>query len=169
MPMGKAASFTAVLLLASLPALPQQDHEGSRGRDRSGNVASQSSRDNRSYGNNGHEQQYRGNQNFYNGVREGGRGGQYDDSRRANDNQRYDQRRGGQYDDSRRASDDHRYDQRRGGIGAGKGAAIGGVGGAVLGAVLGGGLKGSLIGGAAGAGIGAGFGETAQHRRDERR
>ena len=94
-------------------------------------------------------QQYRGGQNFYKGVREGGRGGQYYDSRHANDGY------------------DERFNQRRGGIGPGKGAAIGGVGGAILGAVLGGGLKGSLIGGAAGAGIGAVVGEAAQNgRRD---
>ncbi len=93
-------------------------------------------------------QQYRGRQNFDRGVREGGRGGQYYDSRHANDG--YDQR----------------FNQRRGGIGPGKGAAIGGVGGAILGALLGGGLKGSLIGGAAGAGIGAVVGEAAQNRRD---
>ncbi len=94
-------------------------------------------------------QQYRGNQNFYRGVRQGGHGGQYYDPRHANDGY------------------DERYNQRRGGIGPGKGAAIGAVGGAILGAVLGGGLKGSLIGGAAGAGIGAVVGEAAQNgRRD---
>ena len=94
-------------------------------------------------------QQYRGSQNFYKGVRDGGRGGQYYDSRHANDGY------------------DERFNQRRGGIGPGKGAAIGGVGGAILGALLGGGLKGSLIGGAAGAGIGAVVGEAAQNdRRD---
>jgi hypothetical protein len=94
-------------------------------------------------------QHYRGSENFYQGVREGGRGGQYYDSRHAHDGY------------------DERFNQRRGGIGPGKGAAIGGVGGAILGAVLGGGLKGSLIGGAAGAGIGAVVGEAAQNdRRD---
>ena len=52
-------------------------------------------------------QQYRGSQNFYQGVREGGRGGQYYDSRHANDGY------------------DERFNQRGGGIGPGKGAAIG--------------------------------------------
>jgi hypothetical protein len=118
----RKAFFTAVLLLASLPGLAQQRYDGSRGHDR--------------------------NSNFYQGVREGGRGGQYYDQRHANDGY------------------DERFNQRRGGIGPGKGAAIGGAGGAILGAVLGGGLKGSLIGGAAGAGIGAVVGEAAQNRRD---
>ena len=121
----RKAFFTAALLLASLPGLAQQRYDGRGGRDR--------------------------NSNFYQGVREGGRGGQYYDPRHANDG--YDQR----------------YNERRGGIGPGKGAAIGGAGGAILGGVLGGGLKGSLIGGAAGAGIGAIVGESAQNRRDERR
>ena len=94
------------------------------------------------------QHQYRGSQNFYKGVREGGHGGQYYEPRHAHDGY------------------DERFNQRRGGIGPGKGAAIGGAGGAVLGALLGGGLKGSLIGGAAGAGIGAVVGEAAQNRRD---
>jgi hypothetical protein len=94
-------------------------------------------------------QQYRRSQNFHQGIREGGHGGQYYDSRHAHDGY------------------DERYNQRQGGIGPGKGALIGGVGGAILGAVLGGGLKGSLIGGAAGAGIGAVVGGAAQNdRRD---
>lgn len=116
------AFFTAVLLLASLSGQAQQGDYGRRGNDR--------------------------NRNFYQGVREGGRGGQYYDPRHAHDGY------------------DERFNQRRGGIGPGKGAAIGGAGGAILGAVLGGGLKGSLIGGAAGAGIGAVIGEAAQNRRD---
>ena len=114
--------FTATLLLASLPGLSQQRSDGGRGHDR--------------------------NSNFYQGVREGGRGGQYYDPRHANDGY------------------DERFKQSHGGIGPGKGAAIGGAGGAILGAVLGGGLKGSLIGGAAGAGIGAIVGEAAQSGRD---
>ena len=118
----RTAFFTAVLLLASLPGLAQQRYDGRRGHDR----------DSR----------------FYQGVREGGRGGQYYDRRHSNDGY------------------DERFNERRGGIGPGKGAAIGGVGGAILGAVLGGGLKGSLIGGAAGAGIGAVVGGAAQNRRD---
>ncbi len=146
---GKAASFTAALLLACLPALAQSGYEASRGQDRGGSHAYQNSRDSRSNGNRGN-QQYRRNQNFDRGVREGGHGGEYYDPRHANDGY------------------DERYNQQRGGIGPGKGALIGGAGGAVLGAVLGGGLKGSLIGGAAGAGIGAVVGEAAQkHRRDE--
>ena len=116
------AFFIAALLLASLPGLAQQRYDGRRGQDR--------------------------NSNFSQGVREGGRGGQYYDPRHANDGY------------------DERFNQRRGGIGPGKGAAIGGASGAILGALLGGGLKGSLIGGAAGAGIGAVVGESAQNRRD---
>jgi len=118
----RKAYFTTALLLASLPGLAQQRHDGSRGHDR--------------------------NSNFYQGVREGGRGGQYYDPRHAHDGY------------------DERFNERHGGIGPGKGAAIGGAAGAILGAVLGGGLKGSLIGGAAGAGIGAVVGESAQNRRD---
>jgi hypothetical protein len=114
--------FTAALLLASLPGLAQQRYDGRRGHDRD--------------------------RNFYQGVREGGRGGQYYDPRHANDGY------------------DERFNHRHAGIGPGKGAAIGGAGGAILGAVLGGGLKGSLLGGAAGAGIGAVVGEAAQSRRD---
>lgn len=144
---GKAASFVAALLIACLPCLAQQGYEGSRGQDRSGNRAYQNSRDNRGQGN----QQYRRNQNFYNGVREGGRGGEYYDPRHANDGY------------------DERYNNQRGGIGPGKGALIGGAGGAALGAVLGGGLKGSLVGGAAGAGIGAVVGKAVQNRRQDER
>ncbi|HMF64518.1 MAG TPA: hypothetical protein VK608_10560 [Edaphobacter sp.] len=79
------------------------------------------------------------NSNFNNGVRNGGRGGQYYDNRR--------------YDDRNR---------NQGGIGPGKGALIGAGGGAVLGALFGGGLKGTIIGGAAGAGIGAVVGKAHQ-------
>jgi hypothetical protein len=143
----RKASFTAALLLACLPALAQQGSEPSRGQDHNRYNSSQNSRDNRGNGQN-RDQRSRGKQNFYNGVREGGRGGQYYDPRHANDGY------------------DERYNQRRGGIGPGKGALIGGAGGAALGAVLGGGLKGSLIGGAAGAGIGAVVGNAAQNRRN---
>jgi hypothetical protein len=135
------AVFTVALLLASLPARAQQGSDRSRGQDHNTNRASQDN-----HGNRGSEQ-YRGSQNFYNGVREGGHGGQYYDRRHAND-----------------GYDEH-FNERRGGIGPGKGAAIGGAGGAILGAVLGGGLKGSLIGGAAGAGIGAVVDEANQNRR----
>jgi len=85
--------------------------------------------------------------NWNNGVRHGGRGGNY-------------------YDD-RRYHDDHRRDQ--GGIGPGKGALIGGAGGAALGALFGKSLKGTLIGGAAGAGVGALAGQAAQSNRDNNR
>ncbi len=88
--------------------------------------------------------------NFNNGVRYGGRGGNY-----YNNN-------------DRRYHDDH-YRQNQGGIGPGKGALIGAGGGAVLGALFGGGLKGTLIGGAAGAGVGAAVGGVAQHNRDNNR
>ena len=118
----QATFLTATLLLASLPALAQQRYGGYRRHDQ--------------------------NSNFYQGVREGGRGGQYYDRRHANDGY------------------DERFNQRRDGIGPGQGAAIGGAGGAILGALLGGGLRGSLIGGAAGAGIGAAVGEANQNRRD---
>ena len=87
---------------------------------------------------------------FYNGVRDGGRGGNY-----------YNQR---DRDWDRR----HRRDQ--GGVGPGTGALIGGAGGAVLGAVIGGGLKGTIVGGAAGAGIGAILGQANQNsKRNDRR
>ena len=86
--------------------------------------------------------------NFYNGVRQGGQGGQY-------------------YDPNDHRYDNNNGDYHQGGIGPGKGAAIGGAGGAVLGAVFGGGLKGALIGGAAGAGIGAIAGKA--HQDDQRR
>ncbi len=97
------------------------------------------------------DRDHRGNQNYYNGVQNGARGGNYDRGR----HDHYDPH----YDD--------RYRQNQGGIGPGKGAAIGAAGGAVLGALFGGGLKGAVIGGAAGAGVGAIAGQAAQdHRRD---
>lgn len=89
------------------------------------------------------------NNNYYNGVRSGGRGGNYD-----------------------RGPHDHYNDRRdQGGIGPGKGALIGAGGGAVLGALFGGGLKGAVVGGAAGAGVGAIAGKVNQdnNRRDYRR
>jgi hypothetical protein len=86
---------------------------------------------------------------YYNGMREGARGGNYYNNR------------------DRPYHYDHRQ-PNQGGIGPGKGALIGGAGGAVLGAVFGGGLKGTIIGGAAGAGIGAVIGQAAQNnRRDQ--
>jgi hypothetical protein len=85
------------------------------------------------------------NNQFYDGARRGGHGGNYS---------------GGNYHD-------HHYDNRnQGGIGPGKGALIGGAAGAALGAVFGGGVKGSLITGAAGAGVGAIIGQSAQNNRD---
>ncbi len=84
-----------------------------------------------------------GHSNYYSGMHDNIRGGNY--------NQRY------QQDDR-----DHHHDDRGGGIGPGYGALIGGGGGAVLGAVFGGGLKGTLIGGAAGAGLGALGGKLAE-------
>ncbi len=80
--------------------------------------------------------------NYYNGMNQGVRGGNYDQHYR-------------QYDDR------HHRDSG-GGIGPGYGALIGGGGGAALGAIFGGGLKGTLIGGAAGAGLGALGGKLAQ-------
>lgn len=87
--------------------------------------------------------------NYYNGVRKGGHGGQYYDNR--HDDRRY----------------DNHYDDRRqsGGIGPGKGALIGGAAGGVLGALFGGGLKGAIVGGAAGAGIGAIAGQANQNSK----
>ncbi len=84
---------------------------------------------------------------YYNGVRNGGRGGDYYNNR------------------DRPYHDDHRRDQ--GGIGPGKGALIGAAGGAALGAIFGGGLKGTIVGGAAGAGIGAVIGQSAQNNREQ--
>jgi hypothetical protein len=95
-----------------------------------------------------HDQHYNqhNNQNFYNGVRQGGRGGHYD--------------HGGHYDDR------HYQQPKQGGIGPGKGALIGGASGAALGAIFGGGLKGTIVGGAAGAGIGAVLGQANQNSKN---
>jgi len=158
---GKAASFTVALLLASAPALAQRGSEANHGQDRRDSPSYQNRGGSSAYQNDrrdqgsryGGDQRYGGNQyarrdqNFYNGVREGGHGGQYYEPRHANDGY------------------DRRYHEQ-GGIGPGKGALIGGAGGAVLGAVFGGGLKGTLIGGAAGAGIGAIVGNSVQNHRD---
>jgi len=81
---------------------------------------------------------------FYNGAREGGHGGDYS------------------------RGHDYRHDRHDNGIGPGKGALIGGAGGAVLGLAFGGGAKGAIIGGAAGAGIGAALGANAQNNRRDR-
>gem|GEM_PF-1356845 len=121
------------------------------------------------------------NRDFYNGVRDGSRGGQYDNSDQRRNAGRYynngqynngqynnGQYNNGQYNNDPRYNDRDGNRNRQGGIGPGKGALIGGAGGAVLGALFGGGLKGSLIGGAAGAGIGAIVGKVHQNkvRRD---
>ena len=135
MKIGKSMLIASLLLATSFLPIAAQD------RDR---------RDHRGNGNN---------QAFYNGVRSGGAGGQYNDprydNRQYNNDPRYSN---GQYSKSQ-------YNNgyaNTGGIGPGKGALIGGAGGAVLGAIFGGGLKGTLIGGAAGAGIGAVVGEVHQ-------
>src|ERR1017187_8123840 len=124
--LGTTLLLTSLLFLTTLPISAQD-------RDRS---------DNR-----------RGNQNYYNGMRDGGRGGNYDRGQRNN-----------------YSENDARYHQP-GGIGPGKGAAIGAASGAVLGALFGGGLRGVVIGGAAGAGVGAVAGQANQNNRrnDNRR
>jgi hypothetical protein len=99
---------------------------------------------------------------YYNGMRNGTRGGDYYNNRDPHYNNNYNNNRDPHYDNNYNYHNDH----RQGGIGPGKGALIGGAGGAVLGAVFGGGLKGSLIGGAAGAGIGAVIGQANQNKRN---
>lgn len=94
------------------------------------------------------QNRHQNNNQFYDGARRGGHGGNYG---------------GGNY----HHGNDQYYDNRnQGGIGPGKGALIGGAAGAALGAVFGGGVKGSLITGAAGAGIGAIIGKSAEDNRD---
>jgi hypothetical protein len=83
---------------------------------------------------------------YYNGMRNGERGGRY----YSHNDRRY---HGGY------------YQQDQGGIGPGKGALIGAAGGALLGAAFGGGLQGTIVAGAAGAGIGAVIGQSAQDNR----
>lgn len=106
------------------------------------------------------------NQRFYQGVRTGGRGGQYSDPRY--ENRQYDNRYHSRYNNSAYSNQynnrqyNNGYYSNQGGIGPGKGALIGGAGGAVLGAVFGRSLKGTIVGGAAGAGIGAVVGEVHQ-------
>ena len=99
---------------------------------------------------------------YYNGMRNGARGGNYYNNRDPHYNNNYNNRDPLHNNYNNNYHDDH----RQGGIGPGKGALIGGAGGAVLGAVFGGGLKGTLIGGAAGAGIGAVVGQAAQNKRN---
>jgi outer membrane lipoprotein SlyB len=98
-------------------------------------------------------QNQRNNSAYYNGMRNGTRGGNYYNNRDPRYNNNY-------------HNNNYHNDNRQGGIGPGKGALIGGAGGAVLGAVFGGGLKGTIIGGAAGAGIGAVVGQAAQTKRN---
>jgi hypothetical protein len=137
--------LTATLLLISLPTFSNgfSQHPDSRTGGRS-----QDNRDDRGYRN------ARPPSDFKNGLRDGGRGGQYYDPRHEQDG----------YDERYRQNNGY-YQQRQGGIGPGKGALIGGAGGAVLGAIFGGGLKGTIIGGAAGAGIGSVVGEANQNNR----
>jgi hypothetical protein len=101
---------------------------------------------------------------YYNGMRNGTRGGDYYNNRDPHYNNNYNNNRDPHYDNN--YNNNYHNDHRQGGIGPGKGALIGGAGGAVLGAVFGGGLKGSLIGGAAGAGIGAVIGQANQNNRN---
>ena len=84
---------------------------------------------------------------YYDGLRQGSRGG-YDDQ---DDHWRYDSR--------------NEYNRAHGGTGPGGGALIGGAGGAALGTIFGGGLKGALIGGGAGAGVGAIVGKLHQENK----
>jgi hypothetical protein len=137
--------LTATLLLISLPSFSQRPDDRPR-RD---------PQDNRDYNKDDHR--YRNDRppsHFNNGLRDGGRGGQYYDPRHERDGY-----------DERYRQDTEYYRQRQGGIGPGKGALIGSAGGAVLGAIFGRGLKGTIIGGAAGAGIGAAVGEANQNNR----
>jgi len=142
--------LTVALLLISLPSFSQ------RPDDRTGGPYQDNRDDNRR--DDHRSRNDRPPSHFANGLRDGGRGGQYYDPRHAQDG----------YDERYRQNNGY-YQQRQGGIGPGKGALIGGAGGAVLGAVFGRGLKGTIIGGAAGAGIGAAVGEANQNdrRRDD--
>lgn len=107
-------------------------------------------------------QDHRRNNNFYQGAREGGRGGDYG---HGGDQRGYNNRGYNNQDYNNRGYNQGGYNQ--GGIGPGQGAAIGAVGGALLGGVFGGGLKGVIVGGAAGAGIGAIAGQA--HQNNDRR
>jgi hypothetical protein len=115
-------------------------------------------------------QNHNNNSAYYNGMRNGTRGGDYYNNRDPRYNNSYNNR-DPRYNNNYNNRDPHynnnyHNDNRQGGIGPGKGALIGGAGGAALGAVFGGGLKGSLIGGAAGAGIGAVVGQANQNKRN---
>ena len=150
MPFTRTSIMATVLLAASLPALAAAPQ-----------YYGQQNYDNRYQ--QGYDRGYyqRGGGGFDQGLRNGGRDGDYYERNHEYDG--YNQRNDQYY-----RYGDRRYRDQRGGIGPGKGALIGGAGGAVLGGLLGGGLKGSIIGSAAGAGIGAALGEANQnHRRNE--
>ena len=145
--------LTATLLLISLPTFSQDygQHPDNRNEGQSQNNRQDNRQDSRNDHGNRNDRQ---SSNFNNGLRDGGRGGQYSDPRHEQDGY-----------DARYRQNNGDYQQRQGGIGPGKGALIGGAGGAVLGAIFGGGLKGTIIGGAAGAGIGAVVGDANQNNR----
>ena len=82
-------------------------------------------------------QNHRNDSAYYNGMRNGGRGGSYYNNR--------DPRYNNNYNNNNYNNNYYHDDHRQGGIGPGKGA---------------------LIGGAAGAGIGAVVGEAAQNKRN---
>ena len=114
-------------------------------------------------------QDRRRNNNFYQGAREGGRGGDYG---HGGDQRDYNNRGYNHRGDNNQGYNNQGYNQgynnpgyNQGGIGPGQGAAIGAVGGALLGAVFGGGLRGVIVGGAAGAGIGAIAGQAHQNKQ----
>ena len=142
---GTSFLLAPALLLTTLPATAQYYGQ-----------------DNRQYQNRDYNRQ-----SYYNGMRDGGRGGNYD----RNDREHYrDNGYDGYYRNNRNYNHgDYRRDEHDGGIGPGKGALIGGAGGAVLGALFGGSMKGAIIGGAAGAGVGAIAGKAAQDNREDRR
>lgn len=108
-----------------------------------------------------HAQYHHGNDNFYNGARNSGRGGSYGHSGYHDGGNHYNN---GRYNNDR--YNDGRYQGH--GVGAGRGALIGGGIGAAAGAIFGGGLKGALIGGGAGAGIGAFAGHEHQQTMKRR-
>jgi hypothetical protein len=109
--------ITATLLLVSLP--PFSNGLSKQGDDRNGGQ-SQDHRDDHGNRNN------RRRSDFNNGLRDGGRGGQYYDPRHEHDG----------YDERYRQNNDY-YQQRQGGIGPGKGTIIRGAAGAGIGAVVG--------------------------------
>jgi len=129
--------LTPALLLATFPAVAQYP---SQRQDNRNQYQQQQAPPDR-----------RVNQNYYSGMRDGGRGGNYDRAPTAS-----------------YTENDTQYHQP-GGVGPGKGAAIGAGAGALLGALFGGGLKGVVIGGAVGAGVGAAAGQANQNSRNDHR